>query len=144
MNNLQANNLANFGFASKFRLLSEDIALSKKEFKKIASGSWIELDASTINAYFVQDTKVVANVELSVESGYLFAKSHILKKSKKFKMSSSKSSFNIEISCNNLREGKYIIAKVPVGVKLLSLGKEFAIAKLYFSGKFYLEIEELL
>jgi hypothetical protein len=144
MNNLQANNLANFGFASKFRLLSEDISLSKKEFKKIASGSWIELDARTINAFLVLNTKAVADVELRVESGYLFVKSSILKKSKKVKNSSSKSSFNLEISCDNLREGKYIIASMPVRVKLLSLGKEFAVAKLYFSGKFYLEIEELL
>ena len=144
MNNLQANKLANLGFNSKYRLLSEDINIGKKELKKIERNSWIELDVNSIKALFLDDNKIVANMVLSVESNYLFIKSKILKKSKKYKNNSSKSSFNLEINYKNLRDGKYIIDKLPIDVKLLCMGKEFAEAKLFFSNKFYLEIEELL
>jgi len=147
INNLQASNLVkiyNKEFSSF--LESENIELSKKSFKNISIGSWIEIESRELKARYILDDMVVANSILEANGNYLYADFSFVKKCKAYKKSRDKSSFSLKMKVDRkIIKNSYIaLNTLPTEVMILRAGKIFAYANLYFNGSFLLEIKEIL
>jgi len=146
MNNLQAKQLANFGFLdnSKTIAITEPIEIGNSVLKNLQKDSWIEIESKSLKAYLVDGSVKLAELELSVNGNYLYAKTKFYKKERKFKDKTSKESFNLKFDAKIVNDGKYIIDKLPIFVKITFLSRELAYAELLFEDKFYLNIKEIL
>jgi len=146
MNNLQARQLANFGFLnnSKTIAITEPIEIGKSVLKNLQKDSWIEIESQTLKAWLVENSTKLAKLKLSVDDNYLYAKTKFYKKERKFKDKTSKESFNLKFDAKIVNDGKYIIDKLPIFVKITSSSRELAYAELLFEDKFYLNIKEIL
>jgi len=144
-NNLQASKLLKI-YNTKCFIESKKIELNKKAFKSITTGSWLEIESKTIEAKYITDNRIDANLILKVDGNYLYANIESSKKNKPYKRSRDKSSFTIKIKADIkiVQNGNMALSSLPADVVIARGGKDFAYANLYFNGSFLLEIKEVL
>jgi len=143
MNNLQANSLSAVSSKYKKKLITEPISLDKKSFQNLSVGSYLKLNKNILNAKVIQEKDILADTEVTVQSGYVFFKTKMIK-TEKFKNRNFKNRFYLESDFFDfLEDGKYVFTKVPLDMLLFIDGNKYAKIELYFDDYFYIKIKEL-
>lgn len=143
MNNEQASALKALIEPLEF-VYSEPIALTKKEFKKLAQGSWVQINAKELHFSVVEGGFKIANATLFAKDEFGYLKVEPIKK-EPHSFIKSKSSFftlryNVKVS-DKIKE--YLVAKMPIGL-VLQYKKRKMIIDLYIADAINIEIKELL
>jgi len=134
MPNLQATSL--LSLQRENYLQSEAISIDGD----IKENGYIDFGTKTIEFEYKNTKNVQIQYTVSSKSGYLFYK----ESNKKFKSAKKKHYFLRLNSSVILKNGEFVLAKLPMLATLYYKKKPFATVELYFAESFYLKIRDIL